>query len=157
MGVVITDEVTLPSGMKVTGAYASFASNRISVTPLEDPSSATGRSHLVQATLNVWMSEEAKKEGKDPLLVRQTQTSVPADSLSTGVYELLYADVGRQYSGCTNPDTAAPAPAAAAASSSPAKADPPPAAPAPSSPATGAQPQQAGGGQSPPTAATASS
>lgn len=113
MGIVIGDEIVLPSGLKVTNAYAGFASNSILVTPMADDTSPTGKVYNVQAPYNMWVSDECRKAGNDPLVTKQLSFTMGPDGLTKGVYSVLYAQMSRGYSNVTNMD-APPAPGAAA-------------------------------------------
>ncbi len=104
MGVVIHDEITLPSGLKVKDSYAGFALNLISVTPTDDPSSPTGKAYLIQSPYNIWVSDETRKAGNDPLMVKQLAFKMGPESLTQGVYTVLYGQLCSQYTNYTNTD-----------------------------------------------------
>ncbi|RYZ32618.1 MAG: hypothetical protein EOP01_00590, partial [Propionibacteriaceae bacterium] len=97
MGIVIGDELTMPSGLKITGAYAGFSMNLISVTPLDDPASPTGKAYLIQAPYNIWVSDATRQAGNDPLMVKQLAFKMGPDALTKGVYTVLYGQLCAQY------------------------------------------------------------
>ena len=113
MGIIIHDEITLPSGLKVTDAYAGFASNSILVTPVNSDASPTGKVYVIQSPYNLWVSDECRQAGNDPLMTKQLSFTMGPDGLTKGVYSVLYAQMCRDYSNVTNMD-APPAPGAAA-------------------------------------------
>ena len=104
MGIIIGDTITLPSGLTVQNAYAGFSSNLVTVTPTTDPSSPTGKSYVVQAPYNIWVSDEARQAGRDPLMVKQLQFKMGAESLNAGVYTVLYTQMCKAYTNFTNTD-----------------------------------------------------
>ncbi|KAK9816158.1 hypothetical protein WJX74_009811 [Apatococcus lobatus] len=108
MGILIHDEITLPSGLTVKEAYAGFSLNLITVTPVDDPASPTGKSYTIQAPYNIWVSDDARQAGKDPLMVQQLQFSMGPESLMSGVYVVLYTQMCKQYTSYTNTDIPAP-------------------------------------------------
>ena len=120
MGILINDEIVLPSGLKVKGAYAGFASNSILVTPVKSDLSPTGKVYSVNAPYCIWVSDECRKGGSEPLMVKQLQFEMGPDALNKGVYAVLYSQMCKEFTDYTNMDAqppAAPAPAAAPASS----------------------------------------
>lgn len=104
MGVVVHDELTMPSGLKITNAYAGFSMNLISVTPVDDPASPTGKAYLIQAPYNIWVSDDTRRAGKDPLTVEQLSFRMGPEALTQGVYGLLYGQLCSRWTSYTNTD-----------------------------------------------------
>lgn len=113
MGVIIHDEITLSSGLKVTDAYAGFATNSILVTPIPSDASPTGKVYNVQAPFFIWVSDATRKAGNDPLMTKALSFEVGPEALTKGVYGVLYSKMCEGYRNCTNTDLAPATPAAA--------------------------------------------
>ena len=114
MGIIINDTITLPSGLQVTGAYAGFGLKSITVTPIDVAASPTGKMYVVNAPYNIWVSNETRMAGADPLMVQPLMFTMGPDALMTGVYGVLYSKMCAQYTSTTNTDTPNPLTAAVA-------------------------------------------
>lgn len=104
MGIIIQDTITLASGLEVQKAYAGFANNLLTVTPVASASSSTGKLYNVQAPYCIWVSDDCRRAGNDPLVTRQLSFQVGPDELNDGVYALLYGQLCGQYTDVTNTD-----------------------------------------------------
>lgn len=109
MGVIVGDELTMPSGLKITNAYAGFSMNLISVTPVDDPTTPTGKAYIIQAPYNIWVSDATRRAGNDPLMVEQLSFRMGPEALTQGVYGLLYGQLCSRWTNYTNTDQTAPA------------------------------------------------
>lgn len=104
MGIIINDEISLPSGLKLKGCYAGFSSNIITVTPYDSTDSPTGKMYTIQAPYNIWVNDDARKAGKDPLMVKLLQFTMGPQCLMSGVYSVLYGEMSKAYTDVTNTD-----------------------------------------------------
>lgn len=108
MGIIIHDELTLPSGLKVIDSYAGFASNLITVTPFDSAQSPTGKMYNIQAPYNIWVSNACRTAGNDPLMTKQLAFAMGPSVLMEGVYTILYGQLCSNYTNFTNTDTPPP-------------------------------------------------
>ena len=104
MGIQINDIITLPSGLKVQNAYAGFANNLLTVTPISSPTSPTGKLYNVQAPYCIWVNDECRKAGNDPLMIKQLAFTIGPDKLNEGVYGVLYGELCGRYQDVVNTD-----------------------------------------------------
>ncbi|KAK9816091.1 hypothetical protein WJX74_001875 [Apatococcus lobatus] len=135
MGVLVNDEIVLPSGLKLKGSYMGFATNNILVTQVVSETSPDGKMYRVQAPVNIWVDEGCRKAGSDPVTVKHQTFVVGADAIARGLYAMLYAEMCKDFTDYTNMDGPPPPaiatpiePAQGPASAGPpsATSDPPP-------------------------------
>lgn len=100
MGVIVTEEYTLGSGITINSYYASINTNDIRVTkdvreyPNYDTetgehTSTTTTKYRVEGTLTYWISLEAKEAGKSQ--IGMTRVSKESDTpITDNVYTMLY-------------------------------------------------------------------
>ena len=106
MGVTVTENIDLNNGMSVESYYASINTNKIrydktfipKTTTATDPDTGTVTNvttpitvFYVSATLNVWVSKEARDANKQSIKSDNVSISQEETPFNGNLYELLYA------------------------------------------------------------------
>lgn len=99
MGVIVTEDVTLDTGLTINKYYASLSTNEARVQKRVEQhrtydannnvTESTRTEYVIEGLFHLWVSKEAKEAGSKPFAnknVRVIQSSAP----SASVYEILY-------------------------------------------------------------------
>ena len=101
MGLIIQDTLELPSGLSVTGAYATFAASPLT-TYAETAADGT-KVFTAAGSVSIFKDEASAQAGLDPVVVRRVQIPLQPDSVHA-IYAIMYGGLAALYQNTQNVD-----------------------------------------------------
>ena len=103
MGLLITDTITLDSGLQASNTYASIGTENIRITKINgktahDPPALY--QYVAETKINIWVSQEKAKEGSPVSILKTYHVLVNKEGgepFDDNVYKLLYIQFKNQY------------------------------------------------------------
>ena len=149
MGLKINDTLELPSGLAITGAYASFANSPLT-TYVETAADGT-KTFSAAGSVSLYKDQASQTAGLQPVQERKVQIALQPDSVHA-IYGIMYGALAASFQSVENVDE--PPLTSSASTPAPTPAPTPAADPAPTPAATPAAPPAATTPAAPPAATT---
>ena len=124
MGLKINDTLELPSGLAITGAYASFANSPLT-TYVETDADGT-KTFSAAGSVSLYKDQASQTAGLQPVQERRVQIALQPDSVHA-IYGIMYGALAASFQSVENVDE----PPLTSSASTPAPSTPAPSTPAP--------------------------
>ena len=128
MGLKINDTLELPSGLAITGAYASFANSPLT-TYVETAPDGT-KTFSAAGSVSLFKDQASQAAGLQPVQERRVQIALQPDSVHA-IYGIMYAALAASFQSVENVDEPPLTSSASTPASTPTPAPDPAPAPAP--------------------------